>query len=92
MLKSAKELRKRALANQFQYKRIQEKIEIFCKERRIKIQTEIWIYFNYPDGWKGVLGCFDDYVLIFVITPRQLVYIEDMKPLLGIRLNGTLIY
>lgn len=82
-------LRQNARANQIQFKPLKKEVEEWFKHRDIPIQTDIWIYPNYPNGWEAVVGAWDR-VWIFE-SYKGRFSIKDVQHMQGFKPNGTLI-
>ena len=82
-------LRKNARANQVQFKPLIKVVEKWFKHRDIPMQTDVWIYPNYPNGWEAVVGAWDR-VWIFECYKGSFSII-DVQHMQGFKPNGTLI-
>lgn len=78
-------------AEQLKYRRIRNLIERELEICHITPMTDIWVYPQYPFGWEAVLGAEPDRVYIFK-GRKSKIFDLDVRPIKGIRKNGSLIY
>jgi len=80
-----------ARANQYKYGKPRKMIEDWLKSRDIDIQSEIFIYPEYPDGWIGVVAAWERIWIFKKVLEDQLI-ILDIQHYKGFNANGSLIF
>lgn len=89
-----RKIRQTAIANQLPYKGARKKIEAWFNIRKIPIDTEIWVYNNYPYGYEAVVGAWERvWIFKYFCTNINGGYlsIKDIQPVQGFLPNGALI-
>jgi len=88
-MRKIRDIRKKALANQIQYKKPEVEVRTWFYKRNIPIATEIWIYPLYPNGWEAILGAWDR---VWILKcDRGVIWVKDIQAVQGFNENGTLI-
>ena len=83
------ELHRIARANQLKFRQPRRKIEQWLLERDIgPIQSDIWIYTEYPWGWVGVVAAWNR--LWIFRDHRGNFMVVDVQHIQGLNKNGTL--
>lgn len=83
-------LRAKAI-HQLQYKKSIQEIKRWMRNRDIgPLQSDVWIYPNYPYGYEAAV-CAWNRVWLFRRFGTHF-YIDDIQPLQGFRPNGTIIF
>lgn len=80
-----------AKANQYKYKKPKKEIENWLNNRDIELQSDIFIYPEYPTGWIGVVAAWNR-VWIFKKQINKPLIIKDIQWFKGFNKNGSLIF
>lgn len=94
MAETVQQIRRRAKARQLKFRKYKKYVETWFKIRDIPLQSDIWIYPDYPFAMEAVVCAFDRVWIMRSYYPHRThdLFVKDVQHVKGFRLNGTIIF